>query len=1247
MASNSGRPQLTRGRLPVGQSAHSIQHGSRFGGHVTVGHNSFLHQGNTIHYSPPVGRCLADLRVTDPRDDKARIEDAKGGLFKDSYRWILDHDDFIRWRYKNGGILWVHGDPGKGKTMLLCGIVDELHPTTKLANREAETLLSYFFFQATDDRINNATAVLRGLIYLLVQQQPALVSHIQEKYDDAGKTLFEDANAWFALSDIFRSILQDPSLKLTYLIIDALDECVTGLEQLLKLILQITPSPRVKWIVSSRNTVDIERHLTLDDVQMLLSLELKQNAELVSQAIGLYINNKLSRLQSLQDDGLLLDHVRRTLDQKAGGTFLWVALVVQELEKTESWYVKEVADEVPPGLDGLYARMMDQIQQLGRRDLGLCQLVLSAATLTYRPLHLLELGVVSGLPHTISSNAENIQNIVKKSGSFLTVQDGQVFIIHQSAKEYLQKNYNALQSAGFAQGHADISRRSIDAMSTLRRTDGELILKQDIYDTGDFGFRPKDIEPPNPDPLAPLRYSCQFWVDHLLDGESGDRRKALADDGAVFRFLKERFLRWLECLSLLGELSNGVLAMRKLLHVVQESGANPRLAGFLEDAEKFVRSHGSIIERAPLQTYGSALVFSPTRSDLKNVLWKERLSFIKTVTGIEDDWHAHQQTLEGHSSFVNAVAVSLDGKTLASASDDTTIRLWDAATGAYRQALKVHSDHVLAVAFSSDGKILASASADKTILFWNVATGIYRQTLKGHNGSVRTVAFSSDGKTLASGSADKTIRLWDAATGTYRQTLKGHSDSVYTVAFSSDSKTLASASTDKTIQLWDTATGIYRQTLKRHIDHIYTVAFSSDGKTLASASADKTIQLWDVATGIYRQTLKGHTGSVRTVAFSSDGKTLASGSADKTIRLWDATTGVYRQTLEGHSGSVRAVAFLSDGKTLASASADKTIQLWNTTTSIHQYTIKGHSDYIFAITFSSDGKTLASASADKTIRLWDATTGTHQQTLEGHNGYIFAIAFSSDNRTLASASADKTIRLWDTVTGTHQQTFKGHGDYIFTVVFSSDGKTLASASADKTIRLWDITTGICQQIFKGHSDWVSAVAFSSDGKTLASASADKTIRLWDTATSAHQLTLKGHSDYASAVAFSSDNKTVASASADKTIRLWDAATGAHVQTLEVQSTLGCLSFSANDECLNTDRGLLSVTLDPDALSSLGDQKPAGCFLFVADDWVTRNWKSLLWLPLEYRATRVAVHGCTLVLGNAAGQVTFFRYAFTE
>jgi hypothetical protein len=167
--------------------------------------------------------------------------------------------------------------------MLLCGIINKLRESMP-----STTLLSYFFCQATDSRINSATAMLRGLLYMLIVQQPSLTSHVRKKHNYAGKSLFEDANAWEALTEIFEDVLRDPSLRPTYLVIDALDECLTDLPMLLAFVgKQSSLSSCVKWIVSSRNWPDIEAQLKQAGHKVKLSLEL--NAKSVAAAVNVFV----------------------------------------------------------------------------------------------------------------------------------------------------------------------------------------------------------------------------------------------------------------------------------------------------------------------------------------------------------------------------------------------------------------------------------------------------------------------------------------------------------------------------------------------------------------------------------------------------------------------------------------------------------------------------------------------------------------------------------------------------------------------------------------------------------------------------------------------------------------------------------------------------------------------------------------------------------------------------------------------
>jgi hypothetical protein len=520
--------------------------------------HSKIHVGNNNTYYQTEDLCLRDLRSTDPRDDKKRIEDTKGGLLKDSYRWILENSDFQRWRDdQQSRLLWIKGDPGKGKTMLLCGIINELPKTN---------IMSYFFCQATDSRIDNATAVLRGLLYLLVNQQPSLVSHIRKKHDHAGKALFEDANAWVALCEIFTNILQDPSLNITYLIVDALDECVAGLPKLLDFIVQKSClSTRVKWIVSSRNEAYIEQRLQPDDSGIRLSLELKENAAQVSRAVDAYIDRCLLELPEIKHDQLLHDSVREKMQQKANGTFLWVSLVIKELKEAMAWEVLQILEEVPTELKDVYRRMIQQIKRLRRQYPELCRQVLSTVLATYRPLHLQELHALSGLPTQVRDVNQATAAIVKMCGSFLTIREDNVYIIHQSARDFLtEEASHSLAPCGTGNVHQSVFSRSLQVMSrTLRR---------DMYNLGTLGYPAEQIEPPDPDPLAASRYSCIYWIDHLCDwnpSSSAEDEVDLKDGGTVNSFLRQRYLYWLEALSLCKSISRGVVLMAKLEALIE------------------------------------------------------------------------------------------------------------------------------------------------------------------------------------------------------------------------------------------------------------------------------------------------------------------------------------------------------------------------------------------------------------------------------------------------------------------------------------------------------------------------------------------------------------------------------------------------------------------------------------------------------------------------------------------------------
>jgi hypothetical protein len=506
-------------------------------------------------------QCLKDLQTTDPRDDKARIEKSKGGLLEDSYSWILENTEFVQWRdVQNSQLLWIKGDPGKGKTMLLCGIINELQKSTVKMG-----LLSFFFCEGADVRINNATAILRGLIYMLIDQQPSLIRCIREKYDRVGKSLFEDVNAWIALSGILENILQDPSLKSAYLIIDALDECQTeDLPQLLDFIVQTSSaSSHVKWIVSSRNWPNIEERLETARQKVRLCLEL--NAESISTAVGIYIRHKVLWLTRLKNyDNKTRDAVQHHLSSNANDTFLWVALVCQNLEKISRVNTLTKLNIFPAGLDPLYRRMMEQVCNSDNADL--CKRILAITTIVYRPVTLKELSSFVDMVE-IASDLESLAEIIRLCGSFLTLREHTVHFVHQSAKDFLlKKAFDEIFISGVGDIHYTIFSRSLEVMSST--------LRRDMYGLCAPGFPIDKVEQPDPDPLAAAGYSCVYWIDHFCDwdsSKSAKQRDDMQDRGAIDKFLRQKYLYWLEALGLLRSVSEGVLSMEKLEGLCQVS----------------------------------------------------------------------------------------------------------------------------------------------------------------------------------------------------------------------------------------------------------------------------------------------------------------------------------------------------------------------------------------------------------------------------------------------------------------------------------------------------------------------------------------------------------------------------------------------------------------------------------------------------------------------------------------------------
>ncbi len=579
----------------------------------------------------------------------------------------------------------------------------------------------------------------------------------------------------------------------------------------------------------------------------------------------------------------------------------------------------------------------------------------------------------------------------------------------------------------------------------------------------------------------------------------------------------------------------------------------------------------------------------------------------------------------GHTRSIDAVAFSSDGRLIATASSDETVKLWDVMTGKQIISLTAHGfGTIKALAFSPDNKFLASGGDDQKIKLWRVEDGGEVGVFKGHTHYVRCVAFSPDGKILASGGLDKKIRLWDVATQQPIRVLD-EDKYLYSIAYSPDGKKIASSGEGRDSKIWDLETGRPVVTLSRSdlwSDRITSLAFSPDGKIVATGNLDKTVRLWDAATGVVTKTLPEIGGEVLTVAYSPDGKVIASADTGGKLYLWNAKDGSELKHLDAHNGRVNSVAFGLNSTILASAGSDMKVKLWDIETGREVRTFASHAGIVVSTAISPDSRLLAQAGDDQTIKIWELTTGKLLNTLtssaarvvsvafspdgkflasgcvslegasdmvpirlyevetgrevrtfNGHAISVNSLAFSPDGRVLASASNDRTVKLWDVSTGKELNTLQGYSNPVYSVAFSPDGKMLATGSFDKSIKIWNVETGQIAHTLPGHDDSVRAVAFSPNGRLLASGGNDRMVRVWDIATEKELVSSLRHTNNILTLAFRPDGKVIASSGLDKTIKVWETETGKELATLTGHSnTIYSLRYSADGKILVSGSG---------------------------------------------------------------------------
>jgi len=605
-------------------------------------------------------------------------------------------------------------------------------------------------------------------------------------------------------------------------------------------------------------------------------------------------------------------------------------------------------------------------------------------------------------------------------------------------------------------------------------------------------------------------------------------------------------------------------------------------------------------------------------------MWKKLLIFICGISAAvicyAQDAVVFPQL--GHTSFVEAVAFSPDGRYVLSGSYDHTLKLWDMTSGREIKTYTGHDGPVISAAFSADGRQFLSGSWDETVKLWDTISGRELKTFTGHSDRVTSVAFSPDGKQALSGCLDKTIKLWDITSGRELMNFSGHSGAVYSVAFSPDGKQIVSGSgffddkADCSVKQWDITSGRIIKTLTGFSSTAISVTFSSDGRQIISVCNDRTVKLWDAASGRETRTFflgQANNLHLNTAAFSPDKQKILSavGYPENTIKLWDIASGKELRSFS-ESSSVTSLALSADGRYALSGSTNNEAKQWDIAGGREIRAFSGKTVRVTAVALSPNQAQIFSGFWER-VKLWDAVRGREFGTLSGDGGELSSIAFSPNGRQvlyssggagsvklldLANRRESKTfsvnsygvnsvafspdgkqalfglkalfgsmsviMELRDTSNGRLIRNFTGHRAGVKSVAFSPDGKQIVSGSEDTTVRLWDESNGRELKMFLGHTDVVEAVAFSPDGRQAISGARDHTVKLWDTVNGRELKTFSGHTNAVSSVAFSPDGKLFISGSWDSTVKLWDTVNWRLIKTFSGHvNSVSSVAFSSD------------------------------------------------------------------------------------
>jgi WD40 repeat protein/serine/threonine protein kinase len=1010
--------------------------------------------------------------------------------------WLFEVID--EWRTKSSqSALLIIGEPGVGKSSIVAALIDQ--------NREGQ-VLAYHCCRADTPATLDPANFVRSLVAMLSARLDGYASRLAESLV-ADALRFADTDPACAFENAILGPLhkyQQPECGRRYLLIDALDEALARAQRptivdLLSARLNLLP-PWLGIIATTRSEPAVLSRLG-GVPTYIVSAKDPRNQDDLRQFFDQRFAQPGFR-ERVQVGGERLTKLATSLLRSSAGNFLFVTTALDALESGQLGLHQ--VENLPPGLSSLYELFFDRLFQDAGVDFARSRPVLDTIAAAYEPLSREDIAAATSL-----DAEEELPGILVRVASFLSQSEGRYAFFHRSLFDWLT-GWDRQQDRPLA-GPYHVSLEK-----------GRIRLADWCW----TAYKHVASKIPG--------YCLRHLPNHLHQvGRVNDERTVLLD----FEFLQAK-LEATDANSVLADFEN--LAREADLRLVQSA---IRLSAHVlaRDSRQLA---GQLTGRLLGNIAPGIQALLKQGAEMKAWPWLRPLKPSLTPPG-----GSLIRTLEGHSNWVTAAALTPDGGQIVSASYDRTLRVWDLESGRSLRTFEGHSREVNGVAITPDGRRAVSASGDTTLKVWDPENGQILRTLEGHRGWVSGVAITPDGRCAVSASYDWTLRVWDLESGRSLRTLEGHTGCVHGVAIAPDGRLAVSASEDATLRLWDLQNGRSLRTFEGHMGLVSAAVVTPDGRRVVSASGDHTLRIWDLESGQSLRTLEGHTGWVHGVAITADGRRAVSASADQTLRIWDLETGQSLRILGGHTDLVSAAVLTPDGRRAVSASADHTLRVWDLESDQSVRALEGHTDWVTAVIPNLSGRHAELTSDYHTLRVRDLESGQSLRALEGHTDWVTAAAVSPDWRRAVSASADQTLRAWDLESGQSLCTLMGHTDVVSAVAVAPNGRHAVSASADQTLRVWDLESGQSLRTLEGHTDLVSAVAVALDGRRAVCALADQTLRVWDLESGQSLRTLQGHTGWVNGVVVTPDQYHAVSASADHTLRVWDLESGQSLRTL--------------------------------------------------------------------------------------------------